>query len=263
MADPNVDPNAPAVDPPPAADPTFFDGYSDALKSNPGMEKFKDKGQDDIANSYLELSARFGADKFVIPKADDAEGLSNALAALGRPETSDGYALNNENIPEGLDIKAYTELAFKSGLLPSQAAKMWDEFTQMTRDGQSQFAEAQKKDFGEKSTALRSLWGGKYDENINLADRVIDKFAADENDAAQLKELVKANPSLLRTLVGAGSVMSENSIGDFKPVSFTLSPAEAKDKINQGYSGIFNIRMKLIPSIGVRKEVIQVFITTG
>ena len=211
--------------------PSFFDGYSDELKAHPGMERFKDGDQNSIANSYLELESKFGHDKMVIPKADDAEGFNKALVALGKPETSEGYALSSEDVPEGLDIGAYKELAHKAGLLPSQASKMWDEFTQMTRDGQTQYAEAQKKEFGEQDKALRGLWGAKYEENTNIVGRVAEKFTNSEDDASQIKDLADKNPTLKRLLAEAGNSFSEHSIGDFKTTSFTNSPAEAQAKI--------------------------------
>lgn len=213
--------------------PVFFDSYADDLKAHPGMEKFKDKNQDDVARSYLELQSKFGHDKMVIPKAGDAEGLKQALSSLGLPETSEGYPLSEENLPEGLDIAAYKELALKAGLIPSQAVTLWDELASMTRNGQEQYAEAQKKEFGEKSKALRELLGGKYDESVDLAGRVADKFTADESEGKQVRDLLNANPALLRAFAQIGSSLSENSIGDFKRTSFTLNPQEASDKINQ------------------------------
>lgn len=211
----------------------WFDNLSSDLKSNPSIEKFKTG--DDLAKSYLELQSQFGKDKVVIPQGDNPDEWSEVYSKLGVPESADGYKLPDVELPEGVSIdrRMFAEISKEAHLTPGQASKLFEKYAEYNKAVMERHNAEKEKQVGEMSKMLRGQWGNAYDSKIASGERLIETFARDQKHAAELKQEFGTSPSKIAFLADIADKFSENSIGDFKAQKFTMTPSEAKAKIDE------------------------------
>lgn len=79
--------------------------------------------------------------------------------------------------------------------------------------------------------ALNKEWGDKYKENVEKADRVLQKLASKEDITEMVKDGIFRNPKLIKTFASAFNLISEDSLigghlpgADMKSKKFPNSP---------------------------------------
>ncbi len=192
-------------------------GFSDELKGNKGLEKFKDPAA--LAQSYLHLEKKIG-EKGILPLKEDAtqEEKDAYYNALGRPEKPEGYEIAYpDGMPEGMRDDAlladFRAKAHELGLSKAQAETLakWQIEHSMT---QGQTLQGQWKAENEAAeTALKTEWGAKYDENLKGAKNALTVFSKDDPKFIEYLEKtgLGSNPSMVRIFHRINEGMAEDS----------------------------------------------------
>lgn len=108
----------------------WYESLPDDLKEVAATKGWKDPSG--AVASYKHLESVMGADKagraLMLPKSeDDAEGFDKIYQALGRPESHDGYGLNEffgDREVDGELVGAMSEVMHKAGLSTRQAQEL-------------------------------------------------------------------------------------------------------------------------------------------
>ena len=162
----------------PTGDSAWYDnqGFSDeqiGLAQNKGWETASD-----MLKSYSELEKFRGADEnslLKLPKDDDENGWKEVRKKLGMPDTADEYVINT---PEGMEFSEddqnwFKEAMHKRGMSSADATEFFSDLSGREvslRQAQEAAAnEAKEADVA----SLKSEWGPKFDERVELANRVL------------------------------------------------------------------------------------------
>jgi hypothetical protein len=131
---------------------------------------------------------------------------------IGRPESPDKYELpvkDGKYTPESLN--EFKQIAHKAGLLPKQVAPIleyYEKIEAMKGDLTKQAEESGRK---QAETELKEEWGSKFDEKLKSAQKFVKTFA-DEKDQEILNGKIGDDPSVLRVLANAASVMRNDAL---------------------------------------------------
>jgi hypothetical protein len=194
-------PSAPAAPTPAPEAKPWYDGASDedvGYIQNKGWDKATPL---EAVKAYQNLEKFHGvpADQLLrLPKDMNAEGaLDPVYDRLGRPNTPDKYAwepspetakaLEAAGLPAGANeerMKAITPIAHKLGLNPQQFQALADADAAFIAQMQAQADKQYQEDSAAKMAELKSQWGPKADERMELARRAV-KAALPEGVDAQ------------------------------------------------------------------------------
>jgi len=222
--------------------PSIPSGWWDSVK-DPEVKGFlanKKYAEPDVAfTAYHSLEKLMGADKagrtVMLPKDEaDAEGWKALATKLGVPQNADDYKLP---VPEGQD-DGFAKLAAswmqKSNIPPVMARQLTEQWNAHVTDIEKQ---ARAKSESEVAS-LRAEWGGKADENTELARRGFREFAGKFGISTDPKAAEDAlgSANFLKFFLGLGSLNAETKFagsddqGGFTAVSREAAQAEY-DKI--------------------------------
>lgn len=219
---------------------------SEDLQRDPSIAHIPDVAT--MAQSYVNAQRMVGADKIAIPgKHGTDEEWNQVYDKLGRPQTSDAYDLEMNNVPEGLAANPelvgwFKETAHKVGLTNAQAQILSDEYNSMaavaeqTPDDRALEAEAAEQ------AGIRELqkeYGKAFDSRIGVAKAVLQ-----EHGGAGLLELrledgrpLGSHPDLVRTFANVGSFLQarlgEDSIKGMPKGDGSMAPADAQRDLDK------------------------------
>jgi len=238
MAEPNVTSVAePVVNPnpsPPAGEPapilstpisivkpdlTFVEGWQDKLPEEiKGEECWKlVKDFPEMARQFVNQRKAIGKNKVALPdeksKPQDWEAF---YTAIGRPVKVEDY--KGPAVPEDLKeifddnrIGALKKTAFELGATQKQFdAYLKNEIEQV----KTLLAEEDKRDLQAKQDAekaLRTEFGGAYEERIHVANRLIAEAFSKEEDKMNFLEKFGSDPDFIRFASRVGAKMGEHS----------------------------------------------------
>ena len=250
----DANPN-PAGDPAPAETTSWRDSLPEDLKAEKSLESFKDVNS--LAKSYVHAAAKIGAKGLIIP-ADDApqEEKDAFAAALGRPETPDGYEFAYpEGYPDELkaeeDVTAFKGKAHELGLSSKQLAGIMDWYNESVMGKHKGMVEGMAAAKETAETALRTEWGSKYEENCQVVLTAYKQFA-DPEFVQHLEATGLGNdPHMARVFFNIGKAMGEDSTlkggenlnvgGSFEAQRATLMAHPAfRDPGHAQYQGVQN-----------------------
>jgi len=191
-------------------------GLSEDLRNNPSISHIPDV--ETMAQSFVNGQRMIGADKIAIPgKHGTDDEWNQVYEKLGRPEAPEGYELEMNNVPEGMEANPelvgwFQQTAHKAGLSPQQAQVLADEYNtmsgvaEMSPDDAAAAAEAAEQ---EGVRELQKEFGKAFDNKVSLARSVLQ-----EHGGADLLELklddgrpLGSHPDLVRTFVNIGDMM--------------------------------------------------------
>lgn len=226
------------------AAPTGFSwksGLSPDLRNSPTMHKFEDsqEGLSKAIESHLSLEKLLGHEKVPIPKdANDVEGWNRFSKALGIPDKAEGYGLADVKMPESMkemsfDKNKFAETVHAFKLTPSQAKGLWEAYTNMSLEGYKKAVESHEKKITDVVNTLRGKWGDEYETNVDLGQKVINQFSADQDMQDYLTSTLTKDPRGIEFLAKVGGQFAENKIGEFKNARFSLSPENAQAELDK------------------------------
>lgn len=244
----------PANPPPEPATPEltahqqFLEMLPDDLKTDPSFTDFKGENINEVigklGKSYVNTKKLVGADKNALLKIpsseDDADGWNAVYTKLGRPETPDGYKLEEKYkdipgvVPE--NMKEITKIAHENGV----SAKALDAivgkyFEQAGAIEETSEAEVEKMQTG-YIEALKGEWGEAYEQKTSKVLNSLKEHATPGflELAADYPHIFD-NPEVMKTLDNFIKLSSEDagprkggSSGDAH-----MTPAEAMSEINK------------------------------
>jgi hypothetical protein len=212
----------------PAATGKWWESVSDAdLKGYAETKGWK--SPEDLLSGYRNLEKLVGVEKIPMPKNEaDAEGWDRVWKALGRPEKADDYKLP---VPEGMDgayAKAASEQFHKLGITAKQAQALAEWNNAQVQAAQKAQTEQSQARFESELSALKSEWGGAWDENRQLAAQAARQFNVDP-DKLQAGLGVK---DALSFLAQVGRGLTEHSFEGGKGTGFGMTPDAAKSRLD-------------------------------
>ena len=144
---------------------------SEEFRNDPNISKFTEI--DALAKSYINATRMIGSDKVIIPNNNSTDDQWNEVYdKLGRPESSDKYKLDFKSEVTPIDenaIKAFADVAHKTGLNEKQAQSILDFYKQNSENTAQQLKIDTETAQAKSQQLLRQEWGKQYDENINKA----------------------------------------------------------------------------------------------
>lgn len=168
------------------AQSVWYDSASDEVKGF-----IQNKGWDDpikAVTSYQELEKFHGADpKSIIKLPKEGEPMDAVYEKLGRPKTADEYKWE---APEGASVdnnylSTIKAAAYESGV----SQKAFESLANAHAQYEAQVLEAMAKEVEQKQTAeltsLKSEWGSKFDERVELGRRFVSQNIPEGMDKAQ------------------------------------------------------------------------------
>ena len=198
-----------------------------------------------LAKSYVELQTTLGADKVALPGKDaKPEEMDAFYNRLGRPDTVDGYELNDWQPPEGVpwDMDMTNEMIGKlhaRGLTKAQA--------QGVLADQAELADARWKGHGEEVVKAReqtvadlktkygAAFAPKMEAGKKAALAIVEKAGLGKNPFEQAMpdgRLVGDLPGMVEVMIAFGEATGED--GSPGPgARTTRTPDEAQKELNE------------------------------
>lgn len=211
-------------------------GLPAELQEDATLRKFSDVPS--LAAAYINAQKLIGADKIAIPgKHASEDDWTGVFKKLGLPEKVDQYELKfkegatlDENFVNDFKINAH-----KFGILPSQAQKLADWFSDINMTAENKYIEETKQKQAQELDGLKQEWGKLYDANLSRAQLVL-KEMADKDTLQYLNDSGLGNDTkLIKLLAKIGSKMYKEAAivgGDAGGGNAALTKAEAKKTID-------------------------------
>lgn len=184
------------------------------IAGHKSLEHIQDVGS--LAKSYVSAQSMIGADKIAIPgKYATDEDWAEVDMRLGRPETPDGYNLENK-LPEGIEadeqmLSQFSEMAHKVGLRPNQAQSLLDWYN--TTVGETTQFQAAEYEAAQQSIEkdLQREFGPAYQDSLDNAVGITAQFGSEEMTEIMLADGTRLgdNPDFIRMNVGIANFISE------------------------------------------------------
>jgi len=185
----------------------------------------KFKTGNDLAKSYLSLETKLGATVTIPGKDATDEEKAAFYKRLGRPESKDGYVLDNLFLADGVTKDSETEnrireMAYDLGLNQEGARKLHKDFINLANRGMAMITEMKEK----ARDGLRKEWAGDYDRNMAMIGTVLRKFgdaqtiqymnAGPGNDPVMLKLLARFGKAISPDTLETGTIPSADGEDD-------------------------------------------------
>ncbi len=173
----------------------FYDSLPEELKGNDTIKNTKDLTS--LANQLVNAQSALGTKRLQAPQEDwgDEEwgGFFDQLRPEGDeysiPELSSedakGYELADDQTQELVDFAA------EMGLSQKQFDILYERYTSMTEQGQTQQTEEFKNQVQELRQQVQLDWGDNYNTNLALANQA---YEAMSTEIPEIKELIESTP---------------------------------------------------------------------
>lgn len=225
IVDPVGDPTPPAaVDPTP--DPVPYDWRADIhpdVKADKVWESVPDLKT--LTKAYADAT-KYNVGALKLPAADaPPEEWAKVYDKLGRPSSPEGY-----QIPEQVKtptIEAMRGVAHTAGV----NSKQWDTIMAGLARTQQDQLQAQKEESTAATDQLKADWGGAYDRNLGLVQRVIRTYMGDDGLETVVKSGLGNNVSWLKGMATMAKALEEQGVinGDVEGV---MGKEAAKDALD-------------------------------
>jgi len=212
----------------------FLDGLSEDLRGYAELKGFKDSAS--VLTSYRNLEKMQGvpADKILkLPDENDKEAVNAFLERLGRPKTAEEYKIA---IPDGQNdklAKAMAPLFFDAGLSQKQVEKLVTGWNTMQEAEAKAIAAQQAEFIAAQEAALKNEWGGRYNENLELAKRAMTALGITGEQISAIERSTDFKTTMNLFLNIAGKLSEDSFKGGSAGGSGALTPAAAKAKLAQ------------------------------
>lgn len=210
------------------------DALSSEYSSHPSIVKFNGD-VNNLAKSYLSLEQLMGQGRVAIPKdGNDTVAWEAYDKAFNIPAKDQDYNLTSK---EGFeyDKASFTKLMRDNHIAPAAAQNILNAFSE-TMEGivqeQNAAFEQQKAN---TVASLKSEWGAKYNQNMELANNTLVKMCDSKEDYDHILSIVGNDAACIKFLNKIGSLTTEGNLGGFEgQVSgFSKTPSEAKAEFDR------------------------------
>jgi len=210
----------------------------DNIRSHPVFQKYQSPNE--ALAAFVDVQKLIGPEKIIIPGKEDDDTAWNekVFDRLGRPKKPEEYQLPLDlTIPKELPVseeltQKFRETAHKLGILPKQFQGMYKWFMNEQIAQYNSATQANKANAEKATTELRTEWGAAFDQNLNIAERVLQSFGDQETINFVKQKGLSTDPKFVKMLHNIGKVLSEDQISG-KPPSLTMTPDEAKAELTK------------------------------
>lgn len=206
------------------------------LQDEPSLKIFNDIPA--LAKSFIHAQRAIGADKLVVPgKHATDDDWQQAFQKLGLPKELKDYEIKlGESASIDKDFVAkFKENAHKAGILPQQAQKLADWFSETNKASEAEVVKVREAKIKSDLDGLKSEWGAAYDQKLGKAQQTIREM----NDPGLVKYLDESglgnDPQLIKLLAGvAEKFMKEDTeVGGKAGLKTKYTPKEAMVEANK------------------------------
>jgi hypothetical protein len=188
----------------------------DTLKTNETFTAYKTVGE--LAQSHLETAGKVkeyeGKLAASIPKLTDKatdEDRAAYYKAIGRPEKADDYAIT---VPEGVPkdeaaMKWFRDTSHKLGLSKQQGESLAAGYFEMMKGNIDTINKAYETRKAETVNKLKGEWGGKYEENFDLAKKTAQKIGGEDIIKYLGETGIGNEPVIIKFMHKLGTMLSE------------------------------------------------------
>lgn len=214
-------------------DESWKNSLPEDLRSDPSVKITKTLA--DLAKGYVHAQKTIGADKFVVPgKNATEEDYLKIFDKLGRPDSPDKYDLQ---VRKGMKVneeffKGFKETLHKSGILPSQAGKLFEWYQGQVANAEVAQQQAEAKRNAESLDGLKKEWGNAFDSKLQDAAVGIKAIMGDQADAAINDPVLGNHPLFIRLAAKIGEYTKEDSdVSEGSEPSGRYTPSQASKMI--------------------------------
>jgi len=221
----------------PAVTASWRDALPEEHRGAETLKKFDGKDWSEVgpklAVSYINLE-KMPRGVAVPPDGAPQADWDAFYTKLGRPATAEEYGIDVK-VPEGLswnkaaESKVLAKLHAR-GLTKSQAQGVIDDYLGLANEGRILSEQGKNQTIETASAAMRTEWGGLYDQNIALVQRIVNEFG-DDDFKNYLDDTGMGNdPRFLKWAYAVGRPMLEDNLirGD----GLGMKRAEAQAEID-------------------------------
>lgn len=210
-------------------------GLPTELQEDATLRKFSDIPS--LAAAYINAQKLIGAEKIAIPgKHASDEDWMGVYKKLGLPEKVEEYdiKINESATLDENFVKSFKENAHKFGILPGQAQKLADWFSEINMASEGKYMEETKAKQQQEIDGLKAEWGKNFDANLSRAKLVLKNFA-DKDTLQYMEDTGLTNDVRLAKLfsnLGSKLYKETQIVGGDTPSAGAVSPQEAKKSID-------------------------------
>lgn len=136
------------------------------------LSKFNTIG--DVAKSYSELESKMGKSLIQPGKDASAEEKEAFFRKLGKPESADGYGIDDEN------AKIFKDIAHANNLSVEQAQNMYKALNETGKQIEQQQQYSIARQAAATQAALLLEYGNNYNEKIQMLQRGVQAYGGKE-----------------------------------------------------------------------------------
>lgn len=207
------------------------------IKAHPVLEKYQ--SSEEAVKALVAAQDLIGADKIIMPSKDakPEEWRERVYSRLGLPKDHTGYALPTDiEIPKDLPVddklvEGFKQEAHNLNLLPQQVAGIYKWFMNQQIGAFNTMTQGTTQAKQDAETKLRTDWGAAYGQNLELARKVVNKFATPEV-VELLADGLGNDPRVVRMFAEIGKTLSEDQLVG-KAKGLILGPEEALAEISK------------------------------
>lgn len=189
----------------------FRDHIDETLRDDPSLSTYKDLNG--MAKSLINAQKMIGADKIAIPGSwATEEDWSQVYDKLGRPEASNGYNIETNEVMTENDVGWFQDVAHKVGLNTSQAQALFGEYTDLVSNIREQSTTDLTNLSNERESELRREWGNNFEARIEGANNVVAEFSPEDAGILDIQlsdgSLLGDHPAFVRMTSGIAEFMA-------------------------------------------------------
>jgi hypothetical protein len=194
------------------------------------------KSAGDVLQSYQNLEKAVGADKVVLPSAEDNILEWDGWEKLGTPQDAADYAMaapdGFEHYDTGLSDKM-RQTFHEAKLTPAQAQHIHDKFVEGMMGNVETAQHSATDQQGQWETELKKEYGTAFDERIAAGKRALREYGGEEIGKILDQAGLGSNPVIVRAFVNAGLAMGHGpQLKDSESSGqFGTTPDAAKEQI--------------------------------
>lgn len=229
--EPEAEPEAVVEDPLATINEGWLSGVNAELAKDPSMLAIT--SLEGMVKSYVSGQKMIGKDKLILPDEHGSkEDWNQVYDKLGRP-SRDKYDVDFGESNYGEDFKnEFLDKAHESGVLPKQAAEMFNFWHSKVDSAQTQYAEESTVAQEKELAALKEEWGSGYDKNLKTAQIALKQFA-DESVIEYLEDTGLGNdPALIKLFSKIGNSLNEDTFSRDVVSHFGMTKTEAQQQID-------------------------------
>lgn len=209
------------------------DSLPDDLKAEKALESIQDVSG--LAKSYIHAQKMIGSDKIPVPnKYATDEDWQAVYDKLGRPKSADEYKFDlkeNSNIDENA-LKGFREAAHKNGLLPKQAEAIMNFYNDMTQNYIEDLNSKSEQGRMNAEQSLKKEWGPAYDNKIQHAHTVANKYLNEDFAHLTLSDGTKIgdHPEFIKAFANIANDLGEDQLVQAQGAQY-MTPNEIDKQI--------------------------------